>query len=191
MAWNLPSYDTDSFSFGPGVLYIRPTGATPSIDIGGVRPGAELTVSREKLDVFQGTPQQLVKQYVTSETFEFTINGIEWNVLNLIYALAGGATHTTTLAGTTHHYIGFGGDINLTEVALKFEHRLPVGSTIEIDIWRAQGTGDVTLTFAEDLHEIPYGFTALQTSTDWNGNALPAIEQYIRIAKIPYPGTTP
>jgi hypothetical protein len=146
-----------------------------------------MAITREKLDVYQGTPMQLVKQYVTQESVQFTINGIEWNVLNLIYALAGGATAQATISGTTYDYLGFGGDVNLSEVAVRFVHVLPAGSTVEIDIWKAQGLGEVTWTFAEELHEIPYGFTALQTSTDWNGATLPAVEQYFRISKIPAP----
>lgn len=32
MPYNVPTYDTDKFSFGPGVLYLGATGATPSIE---------------------------------------------------------------------------------------------------------------------------------------------------------------
>lgn len=31
MAFNVPSYNTDRFSFGPGILYIGATGSTPQI----------------------------------------------------------------------------------------------------------------------------------------------------------------
>ena len=29
MPYNVPTYDTDRFSFGPGVLYLGATGSTP------------------------------------------------------------------------------------------------------------------------------------------------------------------
>jgi len=77
---NVPQYDTRNFSFGPGILYIAPYDVTndkptyPKTDVGAVKAGAVLRVTREILDVVQGAPDLIVKSFVRSETVEFNIN---------------------------------------------------------------------------------------------------------------------
>lgn len=200
MAYNVPSYDTKNYSFGPGILYVDPfgdyPGTAPTTDVGAVRSGAELAITRERLEVFQGSPRQLTKQYVTSESVQLTVTGIEWNLKSLALALAQPETESsetnwsqdsgTYAAGT----IFFGGSMNLTEVAVKFVHRIPQGATIQINIWRAQGTGEVTTTFGDDVHEFPYTFRALDPSSggaasNWDNNyKLPATGSLVQITKV-------
>ena len=60
-----------------GVLYLGPAGSTPTIDCGAVRSGAELAFSRERLEIHQGSPRQLIKQYVVAETVRLTVRGLE------------------------------------------------------------------------------------------------------------------
>ena len=59
------------------VLYLGPAGSTPVIDIGAVRSGAELAFTRERLEVYQGSPRQLIKQWVVSESVRLTVRGLE------------------------------------------------------------------------------------------------------------------
>jgi len=179
MAFNLPTYDTQNFSFGPGVLYIGPVGTTPTLDVGAVRAGAELAVARERLEVRQGSTRNLVQQYVTQETVTLTVTGIEWNLENLTYALGAGVT----TAGLDYRELAFGGDLMIREAAVRFKHEMPNGDVLWIDIWRAQGAGEITITFGEDLHEFPFSFSALDTDSNWAGQALPENGKLFRIRR--------
>ena len=90
---NIPVYDADNISLGPGVLYIGPVGTTPTVDVGAIaEDGMTFTVSREYLEVFQGSPKVLIKQFVTDETVELTAQGLEWNIMNIPLALGAGVT---------------------------------------------------------------------------------------------------
>lgn len=179
MAYNVPSYETDNFSFGPGVLYIGVAGATPTIDIGGVRAGAEFSVTREILEVRQGSPASLVKQYATREDAMLRISGIEWNLERISEALGAGVATTSASQDT----LEFGGDINIANVALRFVHETPAGHTVTLDLFTAQGVGELTLTFGDELHEMPYSFKALETLTDWAGSSLASNKRLWKITK--------
>ncbi len=161
--FNVPSYTTSNISIGPGVLFLAAAGTTPSVDVGAVR-SAELTITREKLDVDQGFPAQPIVSYAVGEDVVLTINAIEWDFTHLAQALGAGVVGANTLE--------FGGDPNFSEVALKFQHRMAAGSTIVIDIWKSNGSGEITTTFGDDVQEFPYSFMALNSTTDWASNAL-------------------
>jgi hypothetical protein len=162
--FNVPSYTTSNISIGPGVLFLAAAGNTPTVDVGAVRSG-ELTITREKLDVDQGFPAQPIVSYAIGEDVTLTINAIEWDFTHLAQALGSGV-----VTGTTQ--FDFGGDPNFSEVALKYQHRMAAGSTIVIDIWRANGSGELTTTFGDDVQEFPYSFTALNAVTSWDAVAL-------------------
>jgi len=174
MAVNVPSLTTDDFSFGPGILSLvaitSDVASTPEadlVDVGGVRSGASFSVSRTRLDVFQGSPKSLQKTFVTEESAELTVNGIEWNLSQLSDALGAGVVTGTGGAGTTTTF-KFGGSLNVTDVAAKFVHVMPSGDTISIRLWKAQGAGDLSVTFGDDLHEIPYTLKATESATTWD-----------------------
>ena len=181
MAFNIPAHDSQNFSFGPGVLFIGPTGATPSIDLGAVRPGSELAVTREIIEVRQGSQQNLIKQYVTQETVQLSVTGIEWDLTRIKDALGSGVLSTV---GDVEE-LGFGGDINITEVALSFRHVLPIGHTVFVDLWRAQGAPEFTLSFAEEIHEFPFTFRALDSTLSWESEDLePTLKRLFRIRRV-------
>jgi hypothetical protein len=187
MAVNVPSYDVEKFSFGPGILSLvaitDTSGVTQEsdlVDIGGVRSGGTFNVSRTRLDVNQGSPATLVKTFVTAETATLSVTSIEWDLSNLSLALGAGVVNE----GASPEKFGFGGDLNITDCAVKLEHVMPIGWTLTIRLWRAQGQGELNLTFGDDLHEIPYTFNALQTALAWGDGAtgsLTASEQLFRI----------
>ncbi len=177
MAVNVPSLNTDDFSFGPGILSIvaitTTLTATPEVDlvdVGGVRSGASFSVTRTRLDVFQGSPKALQKTFVTEESAELTVSGIEWNLSQLSDALGAGVVATVSATTT----FKFGGDLNVKDVAAKFVHVMPSGDTISIRIWKAQGAGDLSVTFGDDLHELPYTFKAQEATGGfgWDGLTL-------------------
>lgn len=158
-------------------MYVGPTGTTPTIDIGGVRSGAELAITRSVLEVRQGSSQALVKQYVTQEAVQLTVRGIEWNIEHLLKALGTGITSTE--GGYT--VLGFGSDINMAEVAVMFKHTLPTGKLLYIDLWKASPAGEITITFGDDLHEFPYVFKALDCATEWDGSAISDSRRLMRM----------
>jgi len=97
MGYNVPVVTQDNFSFGPGVLYAGICGESPMTDIGAVRSGAELVITREKITVEQGSPYQRIVDYVIRETIVLTVTGIEWNFSNLQRAWGGGVVSTGTV----------------------------------------------------------------------------------------------
>ncbi len=190
MAVNVPSLTTDDFSFGPGILSLVAitaagvTGvaeATDFVDVGGVRSGASFSVSRTRLDVFQGSPKALQKTFVTEESAELTVNGIEWNLSQLADALGAGVVSGSGAQDSTTTF-KFGGDLNVSDVAAKFVHVMPTGDTITIKLWKAQGAGDLSVTFGDDLHEIPYTMKAQEAGAfGWDALALATTERLFSI----------
>jgi len=174
--YNVPSYTTNNISIGPGVLFINSTaGSTPDTDVGAVR-GGELTISREKLDIDQGFPAQSIVSYAIGEDVTLAITGIEWNFSNLAYALGGGTASATQF--------DFGGSPNFTEVSLKYQHRMAAGSTIDIDIWTANGSGELAIPFGDDVQEFNMTFTALNSTTDWGGTTLDDDKSLFQIRRV-------
>ena len=188
MAVNVPTLNTDDFSFGPGILSIVAITSTVTVvnetndlvDVGGVRSGASFSVTRTRLDVFQGSPKSLQKTFVTEEMAELTVSGIEWNLSQLSDALGAGVVATVSATTT----FKFGGDLNVKDVAAKFVHVMPSGDTISIRLWKAQGAGDLSVTFGDDLHELPYTFKAQEASGGfgWDGLTLADTERLFQIA---------
>jgi hypothetical protein len=181
MAYNVPNYDTKRFSFGPGVLYMGAPGTTPLVDIGAVKGNAEFSVERTLLKVEQGSPKSLVQEYVTKEEVKLKVTGIEWNFDNLSYLLGAGAT--TGIGGVTETF-EFGGAMTVNNRALRFVHRTPDGSTIDIHVFAAQGAGKIAIPFNEDnMHEFPFEFQALEGTTDFTGQALAASKKLFKITR--------
>ncbi len=177
--FNVPSYDTNNISVGPGLLYLGASGVTPAIDVGAVR-NAELAITREKLDIEQGWPAQLIVRYAPRETVTLTVTGIEWHFANLAKALGAGVASGAG-AGTQ---FDFGGDINFANITARFQHRLAAGGTIDIRIWTANGAGELTTAFGDDVHEFPYVLSALNSTTDWALNTLDEDKALFQITRV-------
>lgn len=166
MAFNVPSYSTGRFSFGPGIIYLGAPGATPTVDIGAVRGDAELSVQRSRLEMKQGSPQSLVKSYAIEETITFRCTGVEWDFDNIAYALGAGIT---SVSGADE-ILEFGGDQDTSTRALRFLHIQPDGSTVDLHLFKVEGSGELALALKEtDFHEFPYAFNVLEGVTDFAG----------------------
>lgn len=177
---NVPSYSTGRFSFGPGILYLGPLGATPSIDIGAVKGDAELSVERTRLEIFQGSPQSKVKQYAIKEEVMLKVTGIEWNLDNIAYALGAGITG----ASGPEETFEFGGDMEMTDRSLRYVHLQPDGSTVDVHIFKVEGSGALAIAFKEtDSHEFPYEFHALEGTTDFEGSVLGTNKKKFKIIR--------
>lgn len=173
--FNVPSFTTNNISIGPGILFLGVSGATPTVDVGAVRSG-ELAITREKLDINQGFPAQSIISYAISEVVTLTITAIEWDFIHLAQALGAGVATSTQF--------DFGGDPNFSEVAIKYQHRMASGSTLTLDIWKANGTGEITTTFGDDVQEFPYAFSALNSTLDWATNVLDSDKSLFQIRRV-------
>jgi len=174
--FNVPSYTTNNISIGPGVLFLGAAGATPTVDVGAVR-GGEVTISREKLDIDQGFPAQSIVSYAIEEEVTLAITAIEWDFTHLAQALGAG-----TATGQTQ--FDFGGSPSFTEVALKYQHRMAAGSTIDIDIWTANGSGEMAIPFGDDVQEFNFTFNALNSTIDWASNTLASDASLFQIRRV-------
>ena len=180
MAYNVPTYDTSRFSFGPGVLYIGAQGSTPATEIGAVKGDAELSIERTRLEVFAGSPQSKIAQYVTKEEVILKVTGIEWNLDNLNFALGAGVTG----ASNPNETFEFGGDMNFSNRAVRFLHRTADGSTIDVHLFKCEGAGKLAIAFKEtDMHEFPFEFHTLEGTTDFAAAALAANKKHFKIIR--------
>ncbi len=170
MAFNVPTGDTAKLSFGPGKIFLGPVGSTPTIEVGFVKGDSELSVARTLLEVFAGSPQSIIKQYAIKEEVSMKFTGIEWNLDNIAYALGAGVT---SVSGADDIF-EFGGDMDVSQRALRFLHIQPDGSTVDVHLLQAEGSGELAIALKEtDMHEFPMTFKAIEASLDFEG-AVPA-----------------
>ena len=164
---NIPNYDVQNISFGPGILYIAEYDSTndkpilPDTDVGAVKSGSELRVNRDILDVTVGSPLTTIRSFSRSENVELTVTSIEWSFNNLQRALGSGVIDVAT--GTFR----FGGSTSLTSYSVKFAHETPDGDQWIIKLWKANPVGEITVTFGEDVHEFNMTWRALHSSRTW------------------------
>lgn len=169
MAYNVPSYDTTRFSFGPGILYMGAAGATPTIDVGAVKGDTELSIERTLLEMKQGSPQSRIKAYAVEEMVSLKVTGVEWNLTNLSYALGAGVT---SVSGA-QEIMDFGGDMSVNTRALRYVHIAPDGSTIDIHLFKAESNGKIAISIKEsEFHQFPFEFVAVEGSVDFTNAAL-------------------
>ena len=183
MALNVPNGAKKNLSFGPGILYITTTWGvvdnyfnTPNIDIGYVR-GATFSVTTQKLEVFQGAPKQKVAQFLQQNDCSLQVTGIEWNLVNLATSLGIGS-----VAGNVW---GAGGSSQLASVGLLYRHRTPALGTVDIRMWKAQGSGELSVNFGDDIQEFPYTFNSLASTNRWDGGVLADDSSLFAIQYIP------
>ena len=180
MAYNVPVYDTARITFGPGRLYLGAVGVTPTIEIGAVKGDATLSIKRKTLDVMQGSPQTIIEQYVTQEEVSLKVTGIEWNTNGLQMVLGAGITANSAGVET----LEFGGDMKMSKQALLFRHISADGSTIDIEMYNVEGSGEIEVGIKEtDVHEFPYEFVALEGTTNFAAAALAAKKKYFKIKR--------
>ena len=184
MAYNVsPSGDKKRLSFGPGNLFVNGSAITPDQtaltgdDIGFCR-GSSINITRQKLDVFQGSPRSLIETYAIQEDVTVNFTGLEWDPQKLVLALGSGDTADST---GSKDVLAFGGEITFTEVSLLFRHITPTGGTLEARVWKAQGLGEFPINFGDDLQEFAYNFRALESLKDWSLASLAANRRLVRL----------
>ena len=158
MSYNVPNVTVDNVSFGPGVLFAGACGVCPMTDIGAVRSGAELVITREKIMLEQGSPYLSIVQHVIRETVQLTVTGVEWNFTNLVRGLGAGEL----LSQATFRRFRFGGDMGISKLSLCYRHHTAEGDEVYVKLWCAQGNGEITVNFGDNYHEFPFSFSAIQ-----------------------------
>lgn len=181
MSINVPNYTANNVSFGPGVLYIGPAGATPTTDIGAIsEDGVQLIPTRESRQITQGNPKIPILSFDQAHGFQVKVTGIEWNLLALARGFGAGQT---TSSGSEDTW-SFGGNPFPHEVALKIDHYMAIsGHTMTAHVWKAVGESGTELSFTHDEHKFGYSWMALRSTTDWAGNALSANAQLCKIVR--------
>lgn len=170
MSYNKPSGNANQISLGPGILYLGPTGATPTVDVGYVTGEATITFKREITEIRQGAPQTIIHALAHQEDVMIEFKGIEWDMDAIAKALADG---TTSLSAPNENLaIGSAPDVNA--VALQFVHKMADGGTLTLNVWKAFGSGEIKAALNLDKpHELPMKFTAMDPgATDWGGTSL-------------------
>ncbi len=181
MAYNVPTVDTTRLSFGPARVYIGVEGTTPTVDVGTVK-NVSVSVKRTTLDVMQGSPETLVESWAVKEEVTAKCSGLEWDLDNVSYAL--GAGITTTSVGMTEA-LEFGGDMGISERAVRLVHIQPGLATIDFQIFRAKGDGSVDIKFDENsAFSMEYTFKAVEANTDFTGQAPAAKKKLFRLLRI-------
>ena len=175
MPINLPQYDVQRLSIGPGVIYFGAAGVTPTVDFGAIH-GADLKVTIEMTKFLVGMPAVPSWYRFKSVEVALTIKGLEWNLYKIKQAIGGwylsqtqGNLYTETLYGNFEF---------ADPLSIRIVHATPSGATLTVDIYQAMPGGADQFSFQQNLHEMPYTFHAVSSQYDWGGNALPPNTPY-------------
>jgi len=181
VSYNLPTVTTDDISFGPARLFLGPSGATPTVDVGAISDdGITLEITSEKRDITQGNPQIIEHSFTQKQGLKVSVTGIEWDFTNLQYALGAGNTASSVSLATWN----FGGDPVVETVAIHVRHEMATsGDTLNVYVWKARGEGSVSIQLAQDEHSFPYAWMAMRASTNWGGTTLAKDEQLFQITR--------
>ena len=168
MPYNVPTVTTNDISFGPAVLYMGAAGATPSVQVGSIsEDGVSVELTSEKRYIAQGNPRVNYYNFSQAQGAMMKFTSIEWDFDNLTYALGAGVT---AVSGSEKSF-SFGGDPIVQQVAIHAQHYMAVsGNTMNVYMWTATSDSGVTAPFGQDEHSFEYSFTALATTTAWDGS---------------------
>ena len=181
MSLNVPSFDTNDFSFGPGVLYLGAAGATPTADVGAItEDGITISPENETRDIMQGNPKQIIYTFNQQQGVVVETSGIEWDFTTLARALGAG---NTTVSGSEETLV-FGGQPLTEKVAIHIEHQMAVtGNTLDAYIWQAVSNGAPTMPFIHDEHNFDLSWKAQRVTTDWAGNTLDSEAELMKVVR--------
>lgn len=171
---------TARVSYGPGVIAVGVTGATPSTNIGYLGEDAiECEWNVEMGEITQGNPKIPFLQFAKAHNFFMRWNSIEWSAARLAYATGAGIT---TINGT-NEIMDFGGDPSPSEVAILLQHRKATAThTVNVRMWKAgPETGTVSTQFGDDPHGFGTAFKALRSTTTWAGATLASDSQLVQL----------
>lgn len=182
MARNLPSGDTDRITIGPGVVFIGPSGSTPSYDVGYTMDKMTIMINREAVDIKAGAPQLLVKRLASAENISIEFKGQEQNMELLAQAIGDGFT---SMAGNPNETLELGGKQSFVECAIRYQHIMSDGSTLTFDMFKVVGSGQVEFSMNPDSqHEYPMKFDVMYSATDWAGATLVDGKNLVKVTRV-------
>lgn len=184
MAYNIDSTgDTNNVSFGPAIVYIGPSGATPTASVGYVGEDAiTIEIASTKRDISQGNPKTIEFSFATEQSVKVSWQGIEWDQNLIQYAIGAGNTYAD-IALSLQTW-SFGGDPIVETVAIKVQHYMAkAGDTLTINVWKARADGNVSLGFSAEEHKFANAYAAMRSATNWGGAVLAVDEQLIQIVR--------
>jgi len=178
--YNFPSVTENNLSLGQGIVFIGPSGATPSVDFGAVR-NIRAQLNPTKVTLMQGAPQQAAHKFSSVNRAYLAFDMYEWDYARLGYALGAALTDNAS-----NEVVEFGGKATVTKVALHLQHYMAQsGDTLNTYVWQAVGEDDVEHAYTDDdYHQIPVRFEAMRSATNWAGASLLAGSQLMRIERV-------
>lgn len=181
MPLNLPTYDTNDFSFGPGILYMGAAGSTPSTEVGAItEDGVSLEITSEKKVITQGNPKLPIFAFSQAQGAMVKFTGIEWDFDKMAKALGAGVTST----GGGQDTFAFGGDPIVTSYALWVQHQMAVtGHTMNVYVWKAFSEAGMAINLNHDEHQFPNSYVAMRSATDWAGATLNYRSQLFKLVR--------
>ena len=74
--------------------------------------------------------------------------------------------------------------MDVSNRALRFLHIQPDGGTIDVQLFKVEGSGELTAALKEtDMHEFAFTFKALEASLDFEGSLPAAKKKKFKIIK--------
>lgn len=181
--YNVPSGTNNNVSFGPAIIRMGATGATPTVDVGYIvtDDGVTIEVQRETRAIQQGNPKMDILVFDQVHGFRVTFGRIEWNTTELARQIGTAVTQTSGTLET----LFWGGDPTPDSYALQIEHAMAQSSqTTFIDVWTVVADGNVSVQLAHDEHRFPTTWRALRTTTDWAGASLAVGRNLVRARRL-------
>jgi hypothetical protein len=182
MPYNIDSNgNTDNISFGPAVVYLGPSGATPTASVGYVGEDAvTLEVMSTKRDIEQGNPKTIEFSFATQQKVKVSWQGIEWDQDLIQYAVGAGNTYVSPSVQTWT----IGGDPIVETVAIKVQHYMAkAGDTLTCNVWKARADGTVSIGFSAEEHKFANAYEAMRSPTNWGGATLAVDEQLFQMVR--------
>jgi len=181
MPLNIPTGSTSDISFGPAILFLGISGATPLVDVGFIsEDGVSLEITNETKDIMQGNPKLIEYSFSQTQGVTVSLSSIEWDFDNFTRAIGAGVT----TGGPPPTTFSFGGDPLLTTVAIHIQHQMAVsGNTLNAYIWKAVSESGYSIALGADEHTFEYKWKAMRSTTDWASGPLASDVQLIKIER--------
>lgn len=182
MGYNLPTVTRNNHSFGPAIVYIGPTGATPSTDVGNIKHDDGVTISIEstKEAVLAGNAATEQFRFSTQQGVMAKFTGVEWDLDRMAEALGAG---TTSVSGALET-LAWGGDPICDQYAMTIQHYMAQpGQTLNWDLWCVTAEGGMEIQMGQGLHAFPNSWVAQHSANNWAAVSLGSTSNLFRLRR--------
>lgn len=143
-------------------------------NIGAISGGSTITLGSEKIEVTSDN-RGLIKKKTTAKNIKFSTGVITWVMENVSKFLLGATYADDTLNKEKKMVIGLGDSDPI--VFLKFVHTKEDGTTLTVNIFKAQFDGEIGLVFNKDAAmSVNYEFIGLAND---DNNYVEFVETYL------------